>query len=142
MMYVEIDNSDTAKSMRLAGMRAADGDVVENTESHWDRRFRMVTGRPDRAEGVSNLAAGHRVDGRANRARGAECRLSGTERHDRVGIESYRALVRNARQDLRHMVTRMRAGDLINGGLRRLATVELVEGAVPQRGLDRFEARG
>src|SRR5271166_846775 len=62
VMDVEIDDRDALGAIDRLGVTRGNGSVVEETESHWRRDFRMMARRARGDEGVSDLAGHHLVD--------------------------------------------------------------------------------
>jgi len=137
VMDVEVDHRDPLKPMDGAGVKRADGDVVEQAEAHRPRGLGVVAGRADGAKGVGGLARGHRIDRGADRACRAQRRFARARRERRVGIEVHTPGCRNARQHHFDISGRVRALERLACGLRGLAPVEGGE----LRGVERIEHR-
>ena len=87
VMDVEVDDRDPLEAAHVERMARRDGDVVEEAEAHRLLARRVVAGRAHGAEGVVDLAVDDRVGGGDGGAGGAQHRVQGAGRSDRVGVE-------------------------------------------------------
>ena len=93
----------------------------------------MVAGWPHGAERIGGVAAQHRIDRSADRARSPQHRFAGPRRDNGIGVEPKIAVGWNGRQYPLHMVQRMNARDLFDAGARRLAPVEPIKAIAGKR---------
>ncbi len=109
MVHVEIGNRHAIQAMRGQRVRRTDGDVIEDTESHRPRSFRMMSGRADIAEGILHFASHHQVHAHHRRTCGAQRGRIGKGIHAGVAIEFHPALFRRGSGDSVHIVRIMHA---------------------------------
>ena len=87
VMRVPVEDRHAADAQALAEIFRGDRDVVEDAEAHARGGHGVVSGRPDRAEGVAHFAAEDGLDGRERRARRAHGRRVGHRGDDRLRVE-------------------------------------------------------
>ena len=113
VMHVEVDDGDALQSMRGQRVRGADGDVVEDAESHRAPPLRMMAGRAHRAERGPAFAAHHEVDPMHDGA-GRVARSGQRMRIERgIGIDEMQARLGTCRDDLVDVGRAMHARDLL-----------------------------
>ena len=98
-MHVEIENRDALEGMGGQRVGSADGDIVEQAESHGLVALGMVPGRANGAKRVVDCAARNEVHGRNDGPRGAARGVERTGPDHGIGIEPMQAARRYARVD-------------------------------------------
>ena len=86
-MNVEVDDQDMGETVLTLGVPRADGDVVEETETHRAPGERVVSGRTDSAEGALHSPLHNGIDGREDRAHSQPRGVERFRRDDRVRVE-------------------------------------------------------
>ncbi len=143
VMHVEVDDGDPRRAVRLERVRRADGDVVEEAETHRPVALRMMPGRPHRAECAAAVAAHHEVRGEDQRAGGVQRRGQRIGAHRGVGIDVVQARGRRFRLDRRDVSRAVHARELVALRRRRRVMHEVaVESGADQAIADRTQPVG
>ena len=103
---VEVDDRDALEAAHVERVARGDGDVVEEAEAHRLVARRVMAGRAHRAERVGDVAVDDRVGGGDGGAGGAQHRVQGAGRSDRVGVERAAAGRRRRRARARRAARR------------------------------------
>ena len=127
VMDIEIDDRDRRQTMNGARMVGRDGHIIEQAKAHGAVIFGVVSGWPDGAKSVGDLAGEHRVDRRAGGAGGAKSGDTTARRHEGVGVEHHLPTGRHRRQNAVDIGAVMGARQLVDGRRRRHSPIQTVE---------------
>ena len=136
-MDVEIHDGHALGAIGRLRMKSSDGGVVEQAEAHGLIGFRVVSGRPDQAEGVPGQALHHLIDGLDAGARRAQGRLPALRRHDRIAVvERDNFQFRLGALDKVEIGFTVRPHDLLARRRRRFDAMEILKSLARQYPVD------
>ena len=140
VVHVEIHNRN-ALDPACQRVRRADGDMVEQAETHRRVARRVMAGRAHRAERARGSAVDCCIDCRAHRAGGAQCRLKRIRRHHRVRIKAHKTLLRCIRENVVDECCIMHTRQLLARCSWRFGAGKCSEGRIVQRLQHRLQTR-
>ena len=140
-MHVEIDDRDLPQPVRRPRMHRADGDVVEQAESHAASGLGVMAGRADRAEGVAGVSGRHLVDGVDDRACGAQRRFARPRGNDGVRIHPRASGGGHFVEAAPDVTALVNAGEIVERSPARFLAFEARVGIAGQRRVDGLDSR-
>ena len=126
---VEIDDGHALKAVLFDGVGGADGNVVEQAESHGTAIFGMMPRRAHVAEGIAHLAFDHQIGGEHVRARGPQGGIDAVRIQAGVAVDVQQTRARGRGDEFLDVTAIVHARQLFNGGLWRLVVMQKMEHA-------------